>query len=555
MYHNKAKEFEAELKKINKTITRIKELKKDTTRYEQIVTSIQKEVESNIDKIYEKYEINANALFYDLIKQEYDKGLTVLSQLNERLKQEYDELYKIKNMYHQLSTEISLCVNEFDIKKNINTIIQLLNLLRESNDIDYDYERDIVESSYQLAYKLIKQELANLGTDTLLYYIQTFDIDTQYIDSCIDKEINENLNLKNNKEILRLINSIKAKGLDANYLNRELILLIHKIVTSTNDTSLQKSIKTTPKEEFMLTYNEILQLETEFKNSMAKVDIDCLKYKEKTIQKSKLRKKYIKRKIYKGIFLATTAAVLVGAYNPLKKITSADGYKTYKTTYSVNSDQLVTEKPYYAKEQADSVIITTYTPWDKNSILDENYTRNVYIYDVSNIELETLKDYTKLDFTTLGAPTAHDTEKKKNLDLEDLYYQNITTITKIIQDKNLQKPIPNNYLMLIIYITFLLLTLKIIQLDAKKTEKIIKNNEKLIEELENLKKSLLLTTKEFQIITNKLFTVTTNSLDMYDQLLIYDKSSPEIRQGIAKVRNLRDEIRSKEVEDHLKLND
>ena len=33
-----------------------------------------------------------------------------------------------------------------------------------------------------------------------------------------------------------------------------------------------------------------------------------------------------------------------------------------------------------------------------------------------------------------------------------------------------------------------------------------------------------LTPKEFQIITNKLFTVTTNSLDMYDQLLIYDKS-------------------------------
>lgn len=557
MYQNKAKEFEAGLKKINKTITRIKELKRDTGRYEQIVASIQKEVESNIDKIYQNYEINTNALFYDLIKKEYDKGITALAQLDGKLKQEYDELYKIKNMYYRLSIDINLDANQSDIKRNINTMMQLLNLLRESNNIDYDYERDIVENSYQLAYQLIKQELVNLGTDTLLYYVQTFDIDTQYIDSCINQEIDQNSKLKNNKEILRLTNSIKTKGLDADYLDRDLILLMHKVVTSTVELNSSESLNPATKEEFMLTYDEIKKLEMTFKNGVTKVEVDSSEYKEKTLQKAKLRKKIIKRRVYSGIFLAATAAVLVGAYNPLKKITSADGYKTNKTTYNVNNDQVVTEKPYYTEEQTDSVIITTYTPWNKDSILDENYTRNVYIYDVSNIELETLKDYTKLDFTTLGAPTDHEIEKKKDLDLEDMYYQNITLITKIVQDKSSMQPIPNNSLMLALYFSYVSLSMIIMFkiLNTKKMKELRENNEKLAEELEKLKKSLLLTIKNNQTIADKLYIATTNSIDMYDRLLRDDKTSPEVSQGIIKVRSLKNEIKSKEVEECLKIKD
>lgn len=531
--------FEAQLLKIKKIISQVKELGIDTTKFELIVKKIEEEIKDPINEICNNYNAREsidNIFKSDFIASHYRETLKNLLNLEEKLIEEYNTYAEINGNLLLIESKLEK-INEIELIDLLKIIEQTLRKLKTSSTINFEDEKILVEKAYQLTYQLIKLELLHLGSNTLLDSVLMDEIDTYYTEKYLLKEVSSlDASLESSKLILARVNQLKSKGLKSNYLDLELLNLLVSV-------SYPELIQT--KKEFIITTYRSLEQKY---NKIVKLFNEKVK-KENTIALSKKEQQKVTKKILKYTsFLLGSLSMLVGTFVGVSKIVKKSSYDTaYYTieqTYDVNKDKFTEEEGYQVIEPKDSTLLTVYCPYQENSEeyypSSESYYREIYTYDVSELNYENIQDYVSIDLETFSFAPEITYEYKETLSAEDLYKTSRMIITKkIIDESNINLELNIDawvaYTSLIYIIPFILEVLIIIAssvgIEDDPTKSFFDNFIKLIGDYQNHKDNISIQLEELLELKESLKGELTNFQDLLIKLEDnYNKMPSELNQ-------------------------
>lgn len=361
----------------------------------------------------------------------YLKGIQALKNFQENI-------VKIYNDYFSIVNNCNLIKNNLNNKKELNiqeltsyiyALKKSLALLKNSSTIDYGMEKNIAEMVYKITYEIIKKEIKIKNSTELLEYVKSSEIDSNYLDSIIRKEI-ENLNLNDNKNLLIKIkvDEINSKGLESSFVDSELIDLL---------CNQKSNIKIEEKyQQLEIMYNNLLTLNKKINNLFQ----DTTQYKY-DIDGYHLDFKNLKRDILKNIMsISLTLSILgltgFGVNKFLIKHSTINYYNTNEYCYStLTNNYSEKENIVLPKEDNNMIYIIKYKPW----VMHRNYERKVITYKISNLDYQVLKDYLNLDMEKLGIEGTVTTEYKDSLLPEDLYTSEYCEVFKYNQDNQIIK--------------------------------------------------------------------------------------------------------------------
>ena len=371
--------YNSKLNEVKETINKLGNLSFDLKDINLKVERIDNELKKSIKDKYDNYDISDKSPFMnDELSMLYDSAIKKLDKINDTLKQEYVNYYKI----HVLSKKLENSINDVD-ENNIDEVVSLgvmlLSSLKISSTVDYEIEEDIVNKVYKLIYKVIKLETIYSNNNTkLLNDIKKDDVDVQYISKLIKEDISK---IKDNSEINDKLINLEDVDFNNNYLiDKNLIMLI--ILSNDKELSLRN------KDKFLLdvdSYKQLLNDISYYKNERGYFlnDINEL---EDNIKNNK-SKAFKKRLIY-GINAVIVSSIIFGGSIGIKHLAKSKKYRTYTTTYDSYTD-LYTKDDSYLSGKDESVKIVEYSPWDSPGYFRDDYERNVYSYDFSDL----LSDY------------------------------------------------------------------------------------------------------------------------------------------------------------------
>lgn len=337
---------------------------------------------------------------------------------------------------------ISDIIDEGKIDSNkldsmVEDMIDCLKMIRESETIEYDEEEKAVEELYATVYSLIKFEIKINGSSKLLNYCKDNEIDCIFLSKLILLEIDKidisKIDISSIKRRMNEINS--SQNSDSMYLDEDLLKIMY---SCKNEEEILRELKTKAN-ELSERYKEYLK---KIKKEQEKYEV--LKQNNYSIQfidfikqdKKKLKKDILKSVTSLTIFSAALVTLITGTWKFSKDLCTDKTYLTETTSYSSITDDLTQKPDEYIplKSEERSIILTKYYPWKKD-LLDD-YERKVISYDLSDIDLANLKDYTKLDLEKLGRTGEKTSENKEELNLDDLYDKEFTIVTKFEQHED-----------------------------------------------------------------------------------------------------------------------
>ena len=192
-----------------------------------------------LNEIIEKYQVSIkkskNNSFEGFIINDYTNAINELNKLDSAL-DKYNIYFKAYNYSMYI---LGLSINESNIDTIKEEIKRLLNDLRNSSNIDYDDEKAIVESVYDVVYKVICYEIENYNQSEIFNYCNKYETDKLYIHDIIRRELSK-IDLFKYPEIQQEIYNIQKEGLNSNYFNIE---LLRKIIYRDKKEELVKSVK------------------------------------------------------------------------------------------------------------------------------------------------------------------------------------------------------------------------------------------------------------------------------------------------------------------------
>lgn len=425
---DQALEYKSLLNKVDIMINNVNTLGMDTTRYKETLQKIINEVEDTTKVSKSKWGNNASMVLIC----DYALGIKKLRALELELS-EYEVYFKAINSCEYLLMRIDKMNNtnnKEEVKSYANEIIESLRAIKLSNTIHYSDEKQIVEKIYDVAYKIIELEIITFGSSQVYEYVKNYDIDTYFLDRRIRKEV-ESLNLKDkeNKKIQEKIYEISRNGLDSNYFNLELIKLL---ICNSNNIDLKDNI-----------VQELNSLKQEINNNANRYKNVLFRYKGLcSVQQNRLKNIRNYRKIIFGRMFSSIVSLSIivggffGIHTLMKKMSTSQVYPKTTTTYSdVYGKKVEDGYSHMETEEQDRTYIHVYTDWYDNFELGT--IRDIYTYDVSNVELENIEDYLDLNYTELDAD-------KKTVSLEDgasLSQKGYTEVEKISIDRSREESV------------------------------------------------------------------------------------------------------------------
>lgn len=272
---------------------------------------------------------------------------------------------------------------------------------------------------------MIKLEIIYSNNSSLLEYIRSDNSDTSYITKLIKDDIQ--ILSDNNKELCNKVRELEKVGLgDKQFLDKELIMLL-SIDDINNFTSKAKEIFLNNIDEYTNVSNELMTLNRNNKITTDEI-IEIKKY-NKIISLKKLLKR-ISFLVNMGLVSIAIAFSIKSA----KNITQDTEYKTVTTTYDTSMPEKdITEE--YLSSRDNSVSLTEYSPWEEPGYFRDNYKRNVYEYDLINVEFyENIEDYLNPDLKEIIAVTEY-VEISDEKPTEE-YSDNKYVITQVVQYKD-----------------------------------------------------------------------------------------------------------------------
>ncbi len=425
---DQALEYKSLLNKVDIMIDNVNKLGMDTKKYKEVLKEIINEVESSTKVSKSKWGNNASMVLIC----DYALGIKKLRALELELS-EYEVYFKAINSCEYLLMRIEetkTTDSKEEVESYANEIIELLKAIKFSSTIHYSDEKQIVEKIYDVAYKIIQLEIITLGRSQVYEYIKIYDIDTYFLDKCIRKEV-ESLNLKNNKnkKIKEKIYEISRDGLDTSYFDIELIKLL---ICNSDDIDLKDNI-----------IKELNDLKKEINNTVLLGDRTFSRYKYSLDEQYRifmLMKKYRRKIIGRITSIIVSSSIVVGSFfgihTLMKKIATSQVYPKTTVTYSDKYGKEVKDDySYVEKEEQDKTYIHVYTDWYDD--FWKGTKRDIYTYDVSDIELENIEDYLDLDYSELEVSKETVSLKNDN----DLSQKGYTEVEEISIDKSREESI------------------------------------------------------------------------------------------------------------------
>ena len=415
--------YNSKLKEVKENINRLGSLDFDLTNFKNSVEEIDRKVKEEIKGKYDTNDNNKSIFVYDEMKFIYDKAIKKLDKINNTLKQEYGNYYKIFMFSKKLENDIN-DVNSDNIEQLVILSTKLLKSLKTSSTIDYEIEKNIVNNVYNLIYKAIKLELIYSNRCELLELVKNDDVDVPFIAKLIREDIN---NIGDNKTIKNKLLEFNSLD-DKNLINTELLSLI---ISSNDKNLIRKSSKDII--DYASDYKELLDsLEYYDRNKNNILD----NISDLNDAKIKNSKKSVKRKLVLTLNALVVSSIIAGGSFVIKNVCKDKAYKTTITKYDSYTDSFDTTEDYI-KGKSESISMTEYSPWDNPGYFRDSYTRSVYKYDLDdlNADYSDLSKYLNSNIKD-NIKYKSDTEKSTDIPSDYGYGENKYIIEEIKKDLN-----------------------------------------------------------------------------------------------------------------------
>lgn len=520
--------YNGKLKEIKDNLQKLEDIKISIPTFKKAVENIIKETEISIENNYKLFNNadqtldldEANAKVYSQANKEIDK-------LNQQIIKEYDIYYKITMKYNKLLSLVD-DVTEDNICDIVIDCRSILSLLKSSSNIDYSFEKDITEKIYQLTYRIIKLELIYSNSAGLLYALKN-PTDQNYITELIKEDINLlDKNHPDTKLVKEKVNKLKENGLNNMFLLDKNLIILLAILT---DKNLSHKVDS----KFFNSLKNYIELEKD----MHKTELAISNSKVDEIKKSlKIHNlKVFKKKVFLSVNLLLVTSSIVGSAIAIGKLTESKENKVKTTVYDSFTDtKEITER--YEDLDTDTISLIEYSPWDEPGYFRDEYSRNVYTYDLEGIKKKyaNIEDYLTSDLKEKIKLSEEkeeiETEKPKDLD----YTKNKYIITeKVINEKDFRMVKSKFYWPLfsilssigIIAVDFLLLK----KLTSVKLKDLKQKKKKVQEELKSDKEKCLENKKSLHELSQLATILKFDALDNYEKLPDIVKETFDIKES------------------------
>ena len=372
-----------------------------------------------LNEIIEKYQVcikkSKNNNFEGFIINDYTNAINELNKLDSAL-DKYNIYFKAYNYSMYI---LGLNINESNIDTIKEEIKRLLNDLRNSSNIDYDDEKAIVESVYDVVYKVICYEIENYNQSEIFNYCNKYETDKLYIHDIIRRELSK-IDLFKYPEIQQEIYNIQKEGLNSNYFNIE---LLRKIIYRDKKEELVKSVKKRT--------NEILKLHNQNLEQINKLnsDIKCYSDEYESINR-KIKRNYLKI-LRKSISILLSISIPFASYFFAKKSAlksssyNKEYYHTTDCVYNSYTDkvEIIENEKEEINSDSKTCILKEYS-----EVIDASNKvyRNELSYDLSFLGYDDIDDYINYYNSNPNIiPYEENKVDQKDIDInvEDSYYE------------------------------------------------------------------------------------------------------------------------------------
>ena len=520
--------YNGKLKEIKDNLKKLEDIKISIPTFKKAVENIIKETEISIENNYKLFNNADQTLDLDEANAKvYSQANKEIEKLNKQIKKENDIYYKITIKYNKLLSLVD-DVTEDNICDIVIDCRSILSLLKSSSNIDYSFEKDITEKIYQLTYKIIKLELIYSNSAGLLYALKN-PTDQNYITELIKEDIKLlDENHPDTKLVKEKVNKLKENGLNNMFLLDKNLIILLAILT---DKNLSHKVDS----KFFNSLKNYIELEKD----MNKTELAISNSKVDEIKKSlKIHNlKIFKKKVFLSVNLLLVTSSIVGSTIAIGKLTESKENKVKTTVYDSFTDtKEITER--YEDLDTDTISLIEYSPWDEPGYFRDEYSRNVYTYDLEGIKKKyaNIEDYLTSDLKEKIKLSEEkeeiETEKPKDLD----YTKNKYIITeKVINEKDFRMVKSKFYWPLfsilssigIIAVDFLLLK----KLTSVKLKDLKQKKKKVQEELKSDKEKCLENKKSLHELSQLATILKFDALDNYEKLPDIVKETFDIKES------------------------
>lgn len=533
MNNDVALEYNAKIIEVKDNIEQLKILKMRSKYFHKKVEEIEKETDLKVKQCYDDYfKADSDCFFSDILINIYTGAIQRLDRINEHIIS-YENYYKIQIKCEELKQKL-INTDNTNIHELVQVVLALLLEMKKTSTIDYEEEKKIVEEVYKLVYKVIKLELLCTNHSTLLERIKTDNSDISYIAELIKKDIKNLKEEDQTKELRDKVREIDEKGFfDIHYLNQDLIILLSKKeIEDLTDRNKKKFLKHL--EDYQNTSTQLTELEQA--NISTNNRIAEIKKANRNINTKRALKKIILT-----VNMGLVGTAIWGSSLWCREHTQETEYKTTTTIYDTSTEEMDTTIEYLP-DMVDNLSLIEYSQWEEPGYFRDDYKRNVYTYQVNNLEInfEDIKEYLTSDIK--DDIDFVETVEVSNEEPVENYEGNRYIITKTVQDKSDYYKVDNKFgwilgsiccsIGIISLDSILLLILSKIKLKELKYQK-RQNKTRLKEE----KQLLLETHTHVDELTDELFTLKKNIETEYNSLPKVLKKDNEIKEKILQLKN------------------
>lgn len=405
-------------KEIEITLTNIEKIGFDTTEYKKALNDINTSITRNIKNVSGEGYAKRAAYTTD-----YDAGIGKLTSLKN-----YLDRYNCYFIAFNASKWLEMKLKEDNISQEqlegyVSEMIRIIKGIVNSDTMDYDDEKHIVDSVYKVAYELIKMEIILAGESQLFLYIKNEEANIAYFDELIGKDIAKvDLNVEKNYRLKEIMYDKYRKGINSTLFD---IDIIRQLLINDNKLQLKKTI-----------INNITATNNEIEQNLRKIaDLESTieNIESRTIQRNKQnmresRKEVIRGLVSMGLALSIMIGGGIGIAKGSKKLATENAYTKREEIYS-SIDGETTEKEtkvfVTSKEgPQDNIKLRAYGPYQ-----DEKE-RSYQEYDVTFKDFDSLEDYYNYGIDEYGVVPTEVTLKSKNGDVISNYQDSYTEVIK-----------------------------------------------------------------------------------------------------------------------------
>ena len=371
------------IKDVTKKISELESIGIDMKPYKDKLNKIKNETD-NKDKNNEcQYDfIDTNAVTEKMSESLYSKKIEELEFLIIVLQEKYENYY----VSSKKSSYIQDRLNEenIDITDLVGTANVLLEKIESMPTDDYKIQEPIINSIYKAVYNVMKLESLYQtfhNNSIILSKVNKSDIHSFYI----SKQIEEECNMSQNKQVLDKYNQLKTASMNNNIIiNNELLRLLAL------DT--EKECITNFKEKALKNIEDYKRAIQELKITATRLNDSAFEYNKYSKRTRKDQIKLLKRLSFILASLGITGTICFSTVKEMKK--EADLYNTHTIEYDIQTGEAKDSYSWEIKKK-NNALLKEEEPWEYNEDTKE-YSKNFNEYSFNLDDVEDPNSYLKM---------------------------------------------------------------------------------------------------------------------------------------------------------------